>query len=585
MTKAKEQLEKASKIIEEKNIDGFLNLITDKNGLVDGLDLNTLYTLLEKYRAEYKKEVEKTEKKINKADKEVKLNYEELIKITTELKEDIDKINNLKLGYELRKHPVYDHQTVNEIKKIIQEYGLIEFLEDNVSKIHLGDNKNIYRKLLMGFNVMRGKGSYLSETIAESGTGKSLEDEIAFLLMIPKEYIFKKNLMTFASFTRYSNITEYYFDRLIVYFGDFGSKKSFKKIEDIFDVFKVLISEKEYSRDLSDKADNGNYENVTLNLKVNSIGGVYSSILNSFTNNDKQLESRTIKSTPAEVKEDELLRFIGYLNYEYSPQSLAKDKAGKELIKFQEYLKYLVNSDIVIVNPYIDLFMEYSQESEVSIRELKQQLELFDGYCLLTNYDCKMINGHYVASQKQVKDYFNKIALENALIPYESNFLKMIMAKGKKYELTLLDDEKEDYLNKYFNHAMEDLQEQKNLYDMDYYTFDDLEPKQEQFAIKKLMQLYRVDKNNPDQEKVFFTITDINRVYRKHKDYKNIEDLTTLLYKLNKNGYLGKLDYKFQNKNIYYLTVKCENIINTVEFTEKDIISSNKYLSDVGIVK
>ena len=39
---SKNKLEKASKIIEEKNIDGFLNLITDKNGLVDGLDLNTL---------------------------------------------------------------------------------------------------------------------------------------------------------------------------------------------------------------------------------------------------------------------------------------------------------------------------------------------------------------------------------------------------------------------------------------------------------------------------------------------------------------------------------------------------------------
>ena len=93
------------------------------------------------------------------------------------------------------------------------------------------------------------------------------------------------------------------------------------------------------------------------------------------------------------------------------------------------------------------MFIEYSKNSDVAIRELKQQLELFDGYCLLTNYECKQVHGHYVAPQKQVQDYFNKIALENALIPYESNFLKLIMAKGKKHELTLLNDDQEDYLN------------------------------------------------------------------------------------------------------------------------------------------
>ena len=223
MTKAKEQLEKASKIIEEKNIDGFLNLITDKNGLVDGLDLNTLYTLLEKYRAEYKKEVEKTEKKINKADKEVKLNYEELIKITTEFQEDINKKYNLKRGHELRKKPKYNREIAEEVQKKIEEKGLYHYLDDIISKIYIGDNKNIIRKILLGFNVIRGKGSYLCETVAKSGAGKSLEDEIAFLISMPEENIFIKDDMTFASFTRYDTN---YFDRKIIYFGDFASENT-----------------------------------------------------------------------------------------------------------------------------------------------------------------------------------------------------------------------------------------------------------------------------------------------------------------------------------------------------------------------
>ena len=61
-------------------------------------------------------------------------------------------------------------------------------------------------------------------------------------------------------------------------------------------------------------------------------------------------------------------------------------------------------------------------------------MELFYIYCLLTIHECKIRNGYKIASQKQVKEFFNNIALENTLIPYENNFLKMIRAKDKKYE-------------------------------------------------------------------------------------------------------------------------------------------------------
>lgn len=67
---------------------------------------------------------------------------------------------------------------------------------------------------------------------------------------MPQEYIFRKNSMTVASFTRYN---PRYFDRKIIYFGDFGSKKSFENIEEVFNIIKVLISEGYYSRDVSER--------------------------------------------------------------------------------------------------------------------------------------------------------------------------------------------------------------------------------------------------------------------------------------------------------------------------------------------
>ena len=59
----KEELEKSSKIIKEKNVNEFLNSIQDKTGFVDRLDSNVIYNLLEKCREDYPKEVEETEKK------------------------------------------------------------------------------------------------------------------------------------------------------------------------------------------------------------------------------------------------------------------------------------------------------------------------------------------------------------------------------------------------------------------------------------------------------------------------------------------------------------------------------------------
>ena len=56
---------------------------------------------------------------------------------------------------------------ISNIQYDIEKEGLLSYLEDILDNIHIGEHKNIYRKVLMLFNVMRGKGSYLSETIVD----------------------------------------------------------------------------------------------------------------------------------------------------------------------------------------------------------------------------------------------------------------------------------------------------------------------------------------------------------------------------------------------------------------------------------
>lgn len=104
-------------------------------------------------------------------------------------------VNEVEKQIEERRSPTLTEEEKKEalnVETIIKEKGIIAYLDSIVDKFHIGNHKNIYRKHIGGFNIIRGKGSYFISTTATSGEGKSLEDEIAILKLIPTEYIFKK---------------------------------------------------------------------------------------------------------------------------------------------------------------------------------------------------------------------------------------------------------------------------------------------------------------------------------------------------------------------------------------------------------
>lgn len=500
--------------------------------------------------------------------------------------------NTLDKAIEKRKNPKlnpFARKEAEEVEIELKEKGLINYLDNQLNKLHIGKHTNMYRKLLGAFKVMTGKGSYIFETIAKSGEGKSLEDEIVFSLIIPKQYIYKVNSITKSSFTRYADKSECYFDRQILLFGDMGSKQSFNEMEDLLNILKVLITEKEYVRDLSDKNEDGNYSNKQLKLKCESIGGVYSSVINEFTQGDSQLESRTISSTPYGAKEEEVMDFMIMLEYPNSPQSKAKQKAEQELKRFQSYLLKCTSMDLTIINPYGSVFKRFALHGDVPKRELKQSLELFDSYCRLTYFDCDEINGYLVASEKQINEYMKEVALENALIPYESDFLKMIMAKGKSTELTIINTAIENEsdnentnnpLDNYYDNVLESFD------DVDADTFADLKDYEEKQAIKRLLKMYKLGGTSSDhEENVFFRISDIRRHYSKYKAYKNIDNVQSLIHRLVKKGYIDSIEYQDGKQSIYYLTEQCNDIAIPFELTDEDRELAEDFLKKVGVVK
>ena len=488
-----------------------------------------------------------------------------------------------------REKPILNNEEkakADAIADEINKIGLLPYLDNILKDIHMGEHKNIYRKILMLFKIMRGEASFLSETTAKAEAGKSFEDEIVFNLIAPQRYIFKLNDFTPASFKRYGAINPYYFDRKIVLFGDLGSKKAFNQVEDVFNIFKVLITENEYHSSKADKNDD--LKNIELDLKVNSIGAVYSTITNSFTENDNQLESRTLFSTPAIVNPSDIARQIFYLQIPKTKQSKARAKAEQYLKEFGLYLMQMVNSDIEIINPYFDVFWDYANKSENPIREFNQQLELFNAYCILTQNKCEdePLNTKF-ASMEQLQEYMDYINLENALIPYEYDFLNMIMAKDKANELKIL----------YTNNDLQDAE--GNLKDIDLdaiitltecennalelinneyiESFADLSPNELKTIPFKLNAIYGLRSAGANhKDKIFFRYSDLKGIYYRYNAFKNVDNVPGLLQSLHNKGYLGKYEYKQGKENLYYLTPLCETL--TSKFAPKK--SYDRYVSD-----
>lgn len=490
---------------------------------------------------------------------------------------------------------------VDAIADEINQKGLLNFLKENLDKIHIGSHKNIYRKTLAEFKKMRGESRYIGETNAKSEAGKSFEDEIVYKTIIPPRYVLEINKITEAAFTTYANTNPRYFDRITLLLGDYGSKKSFKKIEGLLDVIKPLITEGYYRYDKLDKENNSLI--IQSPLEVDGFGAVYQTTKNSFTEDDDQLISRTLYSTPAKVDPKKIAHQIFYLRNPKTRQSRARADAEQKLKDFGLYLMQMVNTEIEVINPYEDVFWEYASISETPIREFNQQLDLFDAYCILTKDKCSNdVYDTLFASIEQLKEFMDFINLENALIPYEYDFLNMLLAKGKVKELTILytdaditdaEDNSEDLdlslittLTDCENAAIEDInlkemKKQKRLYgdeeeDM-IQTKADLSSQQLKELPQKLLAKYGFRSQSASQ-RIFFRVSDLKQYYSKMAAYKNIDNVNQLLQTLYNKGYLGKYEYKHNKENLYYLTPKCNNLKDKTDFKPKK--SYNRYVTD-----
>ena len=526
-------------------------------------------------------------------------------------KDPSDRVN-IKKAEDFRKYLINEEE--ENLKTKGYQGALIEYLNNKLKNLMIGDTGQVIMATLGCFNVMRGDDSYFIISEGEADTGKSYELEVCLYALIPEEYLKKFNDSTLAGITRASKDNPRIFERMIIYAGDFGDKKTITKFtEEVEPVFKQLITEKEYHRIISDNKG----KVVELHLEADSVAFAFTTA-NTGEDLNSQTVSRSLKMTSNDKKNEAVKTFYSKVDYEGHPLSQKKKETEAELKKdFQNYIQYkMTHNKTVCVGHFNSVFQDLTKESETSTRDFKRMLHLFNAYCTLTDYQCETLsNGDLIATETQLKDFISGACPESAMNPKAYNLLNLIRwgkstppekgdTKDRKvkptYKIEYFKEESTEpttdgrpSARQVFNDMYEDIiGGNQTILDRlmkkdtttgetidQYITVEDLPKTEKEIFITNFLKRHRI---KPNVGGAVFTVADITSIFKNYKAYKDIEDISGVLYNLYLEGYIGLLEFKDNyRKNIYYLTTKAENIGEQVRVTEDHRKDYLKWLEDI----
>lgn len=316
--------------------------------------------------------------------------------------EDIDSDFLLRCrGYDVTEK---DSDVIRFKEKIRRENdsNVIQFLQEQIPNLILDETSNIMKKVLMGFSTMLGKASYFDITLGDAQEGKSLMIETTLKYFIPREYQENFNEVTDAYFINKAMNDPHCYDRKIINLGDLGSEDKFQKMAGVFDILKILCTEKFYDSGKSTKGEN-DWEASKVNLKADSICISYSSVRDSKTSNTEQIESRAITSTPNHEKSILTFSFNNRQDVFGTKENALFQRTVDNLRLFQKYLLYLTNKcyhlsqdieeDGVLIHQRIEvynifekLFYTLGASKDVGIRNAGLLSKLLTSFTIL-NWD------------------------------------------------------------------------------------------------------------------------------------------------------------------------------------------------------
>lgn len=481
---------------------------------------------------------------------------------------------------DLRKKPEYEKSSVDSFREVLAidyDNDILSYVKDKSQYLILFEENNLCKQILLFSTVILGRQGFLDKVQGHSDTGKSYLLDCS-LQFIPNLYILDLNNVTEASFIDEAINDSRCYDRVLINLGDLGDEKRCEKLMPIFDIIKIIITEKHYVSRKKEQKKEGNWETKEI-LIEGIIGALFSTVDENIYDKTSQLESRTISSTPVNNAVEDKLNFMQNSKLTGTSEHFYHNKTLEDLKEFQEFLKYKVvkyeeNKDnLVVVVPFIKTLDKISSNRSTVSREVKQLLTMMETYTIL-NFDrsfkiTKTINGKKILYLiPRVEDFQNFININFdsvGLPPHEKN---IILKLKKELELKTLDEIDEILIEL-----------SKEFPWMDNKDISELISSSE--LINNVLNKYELSRINRRRDKhgseeirsnfVFFTASEFKMIFKNHKAVKDIKDVNSLIRKLVDKGFINKLDAKKGNHNIYYLDESVNQVYDEYSLSVEDI--------------
>lgn len=364
--------------------------------------------------------------------------------------------------------------------------------------------------------------------------------------------------------------------------GDLDNEKKIEKLEDIFDIIKIIVTEGEYISRKKLPMKGNKWKTIEIEIR-GTLGCLYSTVPEDTMDKTSQLESRTTSSSPATNTNEDKLKFMQDSKLVGTFENAYYDETLIELEEFHEFLKYKIiqyekkKEELVIFVPFIKTFDKVSSARSTGTRKVKQLLTMMETYTFL-NYERsfkikKTINGEekeYLIPKVEDVQKFININYDGAgLQVHERN---MILKLKKELELKTQDEideiliESSGQFKWMKDHDIGKLQEEEIL----------IEDVLNNYELSKINRKYNKDisEDSEDYKKppVFFTAPEFKQIFKNHNAVKNVTNVPSLINKLVDKGFVNKLEAKKGGRyNIYYLDESVEDIYEEYMLSKEDV--------------
>ena len=206
--------------------------------------------------------------------------------------------------------------------------------------------------------------------LGEGSSGKNHVSDIA-LLLIPKKYVIYEKNPTLASMFRRSEEDPHYYDGKIVVYGDMGDDNDQEEIKNTKRILKELQTDGYLNKPVTAKVDG---EFTVINLELIGTPCLHYQTVPNYDFDDQEL-SRSILYTPRMDNRYEFNLMSTYLEFK-GGKSYKEHKDTYDYLK--EKIPFVVEglrekfTDVIIVNPYFDVIIDFVGDNEYYKRDLNK---------------------------------------------------------------------------------------------------------------------------------------------------------------------------------------------------------------------